>query len=143
MGAEEFTKFNILSWWKGRESQFPDLAAMAQDLLSAQASTVASEFDFSISGKVLSIRITRLTPASSEMCELDIEEQLHDVEVKTGFAISLSDEEIVLDSEARSSEAEEEDHNLEEVLTWLVICTLKFLIGTLNVQAVKARCTSM
>nr|GEW35793.1 bromo adjacent homology (BAH) domain-containing protein [Tanacetum cinerariifolium] len=113
MGAEEFTKFDILAWWKGKESQFPDLATMTQDLLSAQASTVASESDFSISGRV-----------------------------KTGFAISLSDEEIVLYSEARSSEAEEEDHNLKEVLNWLVICTLKFFIETLAVQAVKARCTN-
>ncbi|GJV15377.1 hypothetical protein Tco_1360700, partial [Tanacetum coccineum] len=32
--------------------------------------------------------------------ELYIEQELHDVEVKVGFAISLSDEEIVLDEAA-------------------------------------------
>nr|GEW94648.1 zinc finger BED domain-containing protein RICESLEEPER 2 [Tanacetum cinerariifolium] len=108
---------------------------MARDLLSVQASTVASEFAFSTSERVLSIRRTRLTPTSLEMCiclkdhldatgriqhissledGLDYEEQLHDVEVETSFAISLSDEEITLDeaaSEAMSSEAEEEDLN--------------------------------
>ncbi|GJS92886.1 zinc finger BED domain-containing protein RICESLEEPER 2 [Tanacetum coccineum] len=72
---------------------------MARDLLSVQASTVASESDFSSSGR---------------------EEQLHDVEVETGNAFALFDEEIALDeatSEARSSEAgEEEDVNLEQAL---------------------------
>ncbi|GJY93808.1 hypothetical protein Tco_0509590 [Tanacetum coccineum] len=82
---------------------------------------------------------TRLTLASLEMCiflkdhldaakciqhisnlegELDIE-QLHDVEVETGFAISLSDEEINLDeaaSEARLSEAGEEKLTLQQAL---------------------------
>ncbi|GJY08435.1 zinc finger BED domain-containing protein RICESLEEPER 2 [Tanacetum coccineum] len=105
---------------------------MDRDLLSVQASTVASKSAFSISGRVLSIRRTRLISASLKMCiclkdhldaadriqqisslegELDVEEQLYDVEVETGFAISLSDEEIALDeaaSEARSFEAEEE-----------------------------------
>ncbi|GJS16342.1 zinc finger BED domain-containing protein RICESLEEPER 2-like protein [Tanacetum coccineum] len=61
MGRKEFTKFDILAWCKGMESQFPVLAAMARDLLSVQASTVASESTFSISGRVLSIRRTRLT----------------------------------------------------------------------------------
>nr|GEU38220.1 transposase [Tanacetum cinerariifolium] len=140
MGPEEFTKFDILAWWKGKESQFPVLAAMARDLLSVQASTMALESAFSTSGRVLSIRRKRLTPASLEMCiflkdhldeaeriqhisnledGLDYEEQLHDVDVETGFAISFFDEEIALDeaaSEARSSEAEEEDLTLKEAL---------------------------
>src|ERR1044071_2999428 len=40
---------------------------MARDLLTVQASTVASESAFSISGRVISIRRTRLTPPSVEM----------------------------------------------------------------------------
>ncbi|GKC01507.1 zinc finger BED domain-containing protein RICESLEEPER 2-like protein [Tanacetum coccineum] len=70
---------------------------MARDLLTVQASTVVSESAFSISG--------RPNVISSLEGELYIEQELHDVEVKVGFAISLSDEEIVLDeaaSEARS-----------------------------------------
>ncbi|GJQ97485.1 zinc finger BED domain-containing protein RICESLEEPER 2 [Tanacetum coccineum] len=52
----------------GRQSQFLILAFMARDLLSVQASTVASKSAFSLTGRVLSIRRTRLTPASLEMC---------------------------------------------------------------------------
>ncbi|GKD42627.1 zinc finger BED domain-containing protein RICESLEEPER 2 [Tanacetum coccineum] len=140
MGPEEFTKFDILGWWKRREAQFIVLAAMAQDLLSVQASTVASESAFFTSGRVLSIRRTRLTPASLNMCiclkdhldaaeriqhiasledGLKYEGQLHDVEVTTGEANTISDEELALDeatSEARSSEVDEEDVNLEQAL---------------------------
>ncbi|GKA95898.1 zinc finger BED domain-containing protein RICESLEEPER 2, partial [Tanacetum coccineum] len=87
-------------------------------LLSVQASTVALESAFSTSRRVVSIRRTRLTPASFEMCiflkdnldaakriqhissledELEYEEQLHSVKVETSNAFSLSDEEIALD----------------------------------------------
>lgn len=85
--AEELKKFDslLLNWWKQMESQFPVLAAMARDLLSVQASTVASESAFSISGRVLSIRRTRLTPLSLEMCiclkdYLDGNERIQDVQ---------------------------------------------------------------
>ena len=55
MLIEEFSNFNILAWWKERESHFPVLAAMTCDLLSVQASMVASESAFSFSVRVLSI----------------------------------------------------------------------------------------
>jgi hypothetical protein len=130
MGSDEFASFDILAWWKARESQFPILSIMARDLLSVQASTVASESAFSLSGRVLTIRRTRLTPASLEMCiclkdhldaaeriqdktsiegELDIEQELHDVEVEEGRVISLSDEEIALDEASREASSEDED----------------------------------
>nr|GFA34683.1 zinc finger BED domain-containing protein RICESLEEPER 2 [Tanacetum cinerariifolium] len=111
MEQEEFNAFDILSWWKERQSQFPVLSIMTRDLLSVQASTVASESVFSLSGRVLSIRRTRLTPASLEMCIclkdhldaqeriqhisnlegdcLEIEEQLLEVEAEAGYAIIL------------------------------------------------------
>ncbi|GJX20603.1 zinc finger BED domain-containing protein RICESLEEPER 2 [Tanacetum coccineum] len=134
---QQFESFVIQ---EGREAQFPVLAAMARDLLSVQASTVASESDFSTSGSVLSIRRTRLTPAYLEMFNclkdhldaaervqhiasledrLEYKGKLHDVEVTTSEAYTISDEELGLDeatSEARSSEAEEEDINLEQAL---------------------------
>ncbi|GJX78717.1 hypothetical protein Tco_0326866 [Tanacetum coccineum] len=50
---------------------------------------------------------------------LEYEAQLHDVEVISGQANIIFDEELVLDeatSEARSSEADEEDVNLEQAL---------------------------
>ncbi|GJS13840.1 zinc finger BED domain-containing protein RICESLEEPER 2 [Tanacetum coccineum] len=113
MQPEEFKKFDILAWWKGWKTQFPVLAAMARDLLSVQASIVASEFVFSTSGRVLSIRRTRLMSASLEMC-ICLKDHLDADEPNIIF-----DEELALDeatSEARSSEVDEEDVNLEQAL---------------------------
>ena len=129
MGYEEFSKFDILSWWQAREGQFPVLAAMARDLLSVQASTVALESAFSESGRVLSIRRTRLTPASLEMCiclkdhfdamertqnatsleqdALEYEEAIQSEEVMEGASISLSDEEIQLNEAMRGNSEED------------------------------------
>nr|GFA29380.1 zinc finger BED domain-containing protein RICESLEEPER 3 [Tanacetum cinerariifolium] len=102
-----------------KETMFPVLSLMAMDIISVQASSVASESAFSTSGRVLSIRRTRLTPASLEMCmclkdhldakerkqdkcpleiPLDFEEDFFDNEVQQNEAISLSDEEITLDA---------------------------------------------
>nr|GEY61968.1 zinc finger BED domain-containing protein RICESLEEPER 2 [Tanacetum cinerariifolium] len=99
------------------------LSRMAMDILSVQATSVASEFAFATSRRVLSIRRTRLTPASLEMCmclkdhldakerkqdkstletPVDFEEDILDVEVKANETIPLADEEIALD--AASSE---------------------------------------
>lgn len=68
LSPEEFENFDILAWWKEREVQFPILSAMARDLLSVQASTVASESAFSTSGRIISERRSRLTPESVEVC---------------------------------------------------------------------------
>ena len=68
MTPEKFTTFDILAWWKGKEQQFPILFTMARDLLTVQASTVASESAFSLSGRVISLRRTKLTPMLMEMC---------------------------------------------------------------------------
>ena len=99
---------------------------MARDLLSVQDSTVTSEFAFSFSGRVLSIRRTRLTPSSMETCiclkdyldaaqsiqhettledEVAIEEPIHNYKVSRGRAKPLSDEDIALDESVRSSNA--------------------------------------
>ncbi|KAJ0742588.1 putative HAT dimerization domain, ribonuclease H-like superfamily [Helianthus annuus] len=124
ISPDEFHNFDILAWWKIQEPHYPVLAAMARDLLSSQASTVASESAFSLSGRVLSIRRTRLTPEAMEMCiclkdyldgveriqhvsnlegELDVEEQLHEVEVYQGRAQPLSDDELMYDESVRST----------------------------------------
>ncbi|GJY25389.1 zinc finger BED domain-containing protein RICESLEEPER 2 [Tanacetum coccineum] len=52
---------------RAREFQFPSLAVMARDLLSVQASTVAFKSAFSVSGRVISPRRTKLTPTSVEV----------------------------------------------------------------------------
>ncbi|GJZ93204.1 zinc finger BED domain-containing protein RICESLEEPER 2 [Tanacetum coccineum] len=112
---------------KAKESTFPVLSRMARDILSVQATSVAFEFAFSTSGRVLSIRRTRLTPTSLEMCmclkdhldatdrtqytsnlenSLDFEKEILEEEVLENDAITLSNEEITLDeaaSEARSN----------------------------------------
>nr|GFA52252.1 transposase [Tanacetum cinerariifolium] len=118
---KEFATFDVLGFWKEKETMFPVLSRMAMDLISVQASSVASESAFSTSERVLSIRRTRLTPASLEMCmclndhldakerkqdkcpfkiPLDFEEDVFDDEVQRNEAISLSDEEIALDANA-------------------------------------------
>ncbi|KAD1618700.1 hypothetical protein E3N88_42542 [Mikania micrantha] len=130
MSAEEYMKFDILAWWKGKESQFPILSAMARDLLTVQASTVASESAFSLSGRVLSLRRTRLTPTSVEMCiclkdhldavdriqdstnledEIIIEPQVHEEEVAEGLSSGLSDEELAYDASIRLNNSSGED----------------------------------
>ena len=68
MNYEDFQNFDILAWWKEKEGQFPVLAAMTRDLLTVQASTVALESVFSVSGRVISQRRSRLSPESVEMC---------------------------------------------------------------------------
>nr|GFB03640.1 zinc finger BED domain-containing protein RICESLEEPER 2 [Tanacetum cinerariifolium] len=92
------------------------------NVLSVQATSVASEFAFSTSGRVLSIRRTRLTLASLEMCmclkdlnaqehkqdnstletPVQFEEEILVAGVQANEAIPLSDKEIALD--AASSE---------------------------------------
>ncbi|KAK1408332.1 hypothetical protein QVD17_40009 [Tagetes erecta] len=67
MSADDIESFDILAWWKGRETEFPVLSIMARDLLSSQASTVALESAFSTCGRVISLR-TRLSPEAVEMC---------------------------------------------------------------------------
>ncbi|GJX21172.1 RNA-directed DNA polymerase, eukaryota [Tanacetum coccineum] len=82
-----------------KETMFPVLSRMAMDILSVQATSVASESAFSTSGRVLSIRRTRLTPASLEMCmclkdHLDAQERKQD---KSTLETPVDFEEEVLD----------------------------------------------
>ncbi|GKF14884.1 zinc finger BED domain-containing protein RICESLEEPER 2, partial [Tanacetum coccineum] len=114
----EFAGFDVLDFWKAKESMFPVLSRMAMDLISVQATSVASESVFSTSGMVLLIRRTRLTPTSLEMCmclkdhldateriqhtsnlenALDFEEEILDEEVHENEAMPLFDGEIALD----------------------------------------------
>nr|GEW06535.1 zinc finger BED domain-containing protein RICESLEEPER 2 [Tanacetum cinerariifolium] len=98
-----------------KESMFLVLSRMAMDIISVQATSVASEFAFSTSGRVLSIQRTRLTLASLEMCmclkdhldaqarkqhkfslenPIDFKEEILYAEVQQNEAIPLSEEEI-------------------------------------------------
>nr|GEX50194.1 zinc finger BED domain-containing protein RICESLEEPER 3 [Tanacetum cinerariifolium] len=108
---------------KAKKSIFHVLSRMTMDIISVQATLVASESAFSTSERVLSIQRTRLTLASLEMfmClndhldaqerkqdkfnpknPVDFEEEILDADVQQNEAIPLTDEEIALD--ATSSE---------------------------------------
>ncbi|GJU22195.1 zinc finger BED domain-containing protein RICESLEEPER 2 [Tanacetum coccineum] len=121
---KEYATFDVLGFWKEKEKMFPVLSCMAMDILSVQASLVASESAFSTSGRVLSIRRTKLTPTSLEMCmclkdhldakerkqdkcpletPLDFEEDVFNDEVQRNEAITLSDEEIALDASSEGT----------------------------------------
>nr|GEY17147.1 zinc finger, CCHC-type [Tanacetum cinerariifolium] len=58
---DKFAGFDVLGFWKAKESMFPILSQMARDMLSVQATSVAFKSVFSTSEWVLSIRRTRLT----------------------------------------------------------------------------------
>ncbi|GJX75584.1 zinc finger BED domain-containing protein RICESLEEPER 2-like protein [Tanacetum coccineum] len=124
---KDFATFDVLGFWKAKENQFPVLSRMAMDILSVQASSVASESAFSTSGRLLTIRRTRLTPESLEMCmclkdhldaqerkqdtsplelPLDIEEGVFNVEVQQNEATQLTDQEIALDASSDGSSGE-------------------------------------
>ena len=130
MTPEEFATFDILAWWKGNEQQFPILSTMAKDLLTVQASTVASESAFFLSGRVISLRRTKLTSTSVEMCiclkdhldaaeriqhissleesaPFELETRLHEEEVASGVADPLLDEELQSELATRIGEDEE------------------------------------
>nr|GEZ73250.1 zinc finger BED domain-containing protein RICESLEEPER 2-like [Tanacetum cinerariifolium] len=107
-----------------KETMFLVLSRMAMDKISVQAYSVASEFIFSTSGRVLPIQRTRLTPVSLEMCmclkdhldakerkqdkcplemPLDFEEDVFDDEVQRNEAIPISNEEIALDASSEGT----------------------------------------
>jgi hypothetical protein len=59
---EKNTTFDILSFWKGNEIRYREVAVMAHDILSIHISIVASEFIFSISGRVIDQYRSSLKP---------------------------------------------------------------------------------
>ncbi|GJS08614.1 zinc finger BED domain-containing protein RICESLEEPER 2-like protein [Tanacetum coccineum] len=106
---------------------------------SLEATSVASESAFSTCGRVLSIRRTKLTPSSLEICmclkdhldaqehkqhtstfenTLDFEDEILDADVQENEATPLSDEEIALDAASQctmefGSGGEEQDFDYD------------------------------
>lgn len=58
--------FDILSWWRDNAINYEVLTLMAKDLLAMPVSTVASEFTFSMGGRVLDLFRSSLTPRMVE-----------------------------------------------------------------------------
>ncbi|KAK1875685.1 putative AC9 transposase [Dissostichus eleginoides] len=56
--------FDVLSWWKEHATRFPNVAHIARLILSIQASSAASERDFSTAGFVVSERRSQLKPGT-------------------------------------------------------------------------------
>ena len=54
--------FDILSFWKGNQFRYPEVAAMARDGLSILVFTVASESTFSTGGHVIDQYRSSLKP---------------------------------------------------------------------------------
>ncbi|GJY74437.1 zinc finger BED domain-containing protein RICESLEEPER 2 [Tanacetum coccineum] len=53
---KDFATFDVLGFWKAKENQFPVLSRMTMDILSVQASSVASESAFN-KARVLNISL--------------------------------------------------------------------------------------
>ncbi|KAF0297603.1 putative AC transposase [Amphibalanus amphitrite] len=55
---------DILSYWRGKENELPLLAKVARSILAIPASNTSSERSFSVAGRVIEERRTRLAPDS-------------------------------------------------------------------------------
>nr|GFA77929.1 zinc finger BED domain-containing protein RICESLEEPER 2-like [Tanacetum cinerariifolium] len=91
----EFETFDVLGFWKAKETTFPVLSRMAMDILSVQATSVASESAFSTNH--LDAQEHKQDKSTLET-PVDFEEQMLDADVQANEVIPLSDEEIALDA---------------------------------------------
>ncbi|GJV32065.1 zinc finger BED domain-containing protein RICESLEEPER 2-like protein [Tanacetum coccineum] len=87
---ESLKGFDVLGFWKAKETLFPVLSRMTMDIISVQPTSLASEFAFSTSGKIL------------------------DSEVLENEAIALSDEEIAQDGASHNTRSNESGSGGEE-----------------------------
>nr|GEV90668.1 zinc finger BED domain-containing protein RICESLEEPER 2-like [Tanacetum cinerariifolium] len=83
-----FTTFDLLGFWKAKESMFPVLSRMTMDIISVQATSVASESTF----------LTKHKQHKSGLENpIDFKEEILDADVQQNEVIPLSKEEIAID----------------------------------------------
>ncbi|KAL5539629.1 hypothetical protein UlMin_042315 [Ulmus minor] len=58
--------FDVLTFWKSHQYRYPELTAMARDVLSIPVSTVTSEAAFSVGARVLDQYHSSLKPENVE-----------------------------------------------------------------------------
>nr|GEZ72756.1 zinc finger BED domain-containing protein RICESLEEPER 2-like [Tanacetum cinerariifolium] len=85
--TSKFETFNVLGFWKAKETMFPVLSYMAMNILSVQATSVASNPHF---------QQVRGCCQSKEQDSL--RQEILDAEVQENEAIPLSDEETAVDA---------------------------------------------
>lgn len=95
---KDVEKFDILNWWKVNSTKYPVLSCIAKDVLAIPVSTVASEYAFSVGGRVLDSFRSSLNPKVVEalICGQDwiraaplplVEENVNDAEkLETEFS---------------------------------------------------------
>ncbi|GKA61391.1 zinc finger BED domain-containing protein RICESLEEPER 2 [Tanacetum coccineum] len=93
---KEFASFDVLGFWKEKETMFPVLSRMAMDIISVQTSSVASESDH------LDAQERKQDKCPLEI-PLEFEEYVFDDEVQRNEAIPISDEEIALDASSEGT----------------------------------------
>ena len=76
--------FNILEWWKSRETKFPILSKLAALILAIPITTVASEATFSAGGRVIDTYRASLKQETVQVliCGGDWVRKLHGVKKK-------------------------------------------------------------
>ena len=83
------SQFDILLWWKLNRVKYPVLQTIARDILAIPVSTVASEFAFNSSGRLVSPHRNRLHPKVIEALMYAQSWLLSEVKKHDGKFISL------------------------------------------------------
>lgn len=78
----DMTSVDLLFWWSRNEVKFPRIAIVARHFLSVQASSAASEREFSTAGITMDVKRSSLKPEKLEMLSMirsneDMIESMH------------------------------------------------------------------
>ena len=81
------TKLDVLAYWEGNQYRYPQIAALARDVLAIPVTTIASESAFSNSGRVLDQYRSSLKPDVVEalVCARDWLFDAHGMIIIFGF----------------------------------------------------------